>query len=68
MNKYTLPPEWAEQSAIRLTWPHAGTDWREYLDEICSTYVEMADAITRHEHLIVVTPEPESVKVRLKND
>lgn len=66
MNKYTLPPEWAEQSAIQLTWPHAGTDWREYLDEICSTYVEMADAITRHEHLIVVTPEPESVKVQLK--
>ena len=66
MNKYTLPPEWAEQSAIQLTWPHAGTDWREYLDEICSTYVEMADAITRHEHLIVVTPDPESVKVQLK--
>ena len=64
-NKYILPPEWAEQSAIQLTWPHAATDWREYLNEICTVYVEMADAITRHERLIVVTPDPDSVRAQL---
>ncbi len=60
-NKYILPPEWAVQSAIQLTWPHAGTDWLPYLDDICAVYVEMADIITRYEKLIVVTPEPENV-------
>lgn len=64
--KYTMPPEWARQSAVQLTWPHEGTDWREYLPEINATYVEMADAITRHEGLLVVTPEPEHVAALLK--
>lgn len=61
-----MPPEWARQSAVQLTWPHEGTDWREYLPEINATYVEMADAITRHEGLLVVTPEPEHVAALLK--
>lgn len=56
-----MPPEWAVQSAIQLTWPHAGTDWQPYLDDICAVYVEMADIVTRYEKLIVVTPEPENV-------
>ena len=64
-NHYSLPPEWAWQSAMQLTWPHGDTDWREYLDDICATYVEMADAITRHQRLIVVTPEPAEVKAQL---
>lgn len=64
--KYTMPAEWACQSAIQLTWPHAATDWNEYLDDICATYVEMADAITRNEGLIVVTPEPNTVIAQLK--
>lgn len=66
-SKYILPPEWAEHSAILLTWPHAGTDWREYLEDICNVYVEMADAITRHERLIIVTPEPDKVMGQLKS-
>ena len=65
-NKFTLPPEWAEQEALQLTWPHDATDWRSYLDDICATYVEMADAVTRHERLIIVTPEPDAVEVQLK--
>ena len=65
-SKYTLPPEWSRQSAMQLTWPHGGTDWREYLDDICAVYVEMADAITRHERLLVVTPEPDGVKAQLE--
>ena len=66
-SKYILPPEWAEHSAILLTWPHAGTDWREYLEDICNVYVEMADAITRHERLIIATPEPDKVMGQLKS-
>jgi len=26
-----LPAEWAPQSAVQLTWPHADTDWRDLL-------------------------------------
>lgn len=29
-----LPAEWALQSGIQLTWPHAGTDWTYMLDEV----------------------------------
>lgn len=64
-NNAILLPEWANQSAIQLTWPHEGTDWREYLDDICATYAEMANAITRYEKLLVVAPEPELVKKEL---
>ncbi len=62
MDKLYLPAEWEKQSAIQLTWPHKKTDWQEYLDDICNTYAEMADAITRHEKLIVVSPEPDGVR------
>ncbi len=65
MNKLYLPAEWEKQSAIQLTWPHEKTDWQEYLDDIFNTYAEMADAITRHENLIVVSPEPDVVRAYL---
>ena len=29
-----LPAEWAPQSGIQLTWPHAGTDWAHMLTEV----------------------------------
>ena len=57
-----LPAEWAVQSGVQLTWPHAGTDWAPYLDEITETYLQLADAITRHEALLVVSPEVEHVR------
>lgn len=62
MNKLYIPAEWEKQKAIQLTWPHEDTDWKEYLNEIYATYVEMADAITRHEKLIVVTPHVDEVR------
>lgn len=64
-NNIILPAEWAEQSAIQLTWPHEGTDWKDYLEDINSVYLDMADAITRHEKLIVVTPDADKVKALL---
>ena len=62
MKKLYIPAEWEKQSAIQLTWPHRDTDWNWYLDEIYDTYVEMADAITRHEKLVVVSPHTDEVK------
>ena len=63
--KSFFPAEWHPQSAIQLTWPHEATDWNGYLDDICKTYVEMADAITQHERLVVVSPSTDDVKAQL---
>ena len=54
---FVLPAEWEPQSAIMLTWPHAGTDWKPYLTEITNTYIELAKIITRYEQLLVATPD-----------
>ena len=62
---FIMPAEWEHQWGIQLTWPHAETDWNYCLDDICRTYVEMADVITRHEHLLVVTPDIEFVNQQL---
>lgn len=56
--KYCLPAEWEPQSLVMLTWPHQATDWAPYLKDITETYVEMADAITRREPLVIATPHP----------
>ena len=62
-----LPPEWAEQDAILMSWPHEGTDWNYMLHEVCLCYHDIAQAITADENLIIVTPEPEAVKEQLSD-
>lgn len=64
---YTLPAEWYEQSAIQLTWPHGDTDWLPYLDDITNTFVQMAQVITLHEKLLVVSPNTSKVRTLLEN-
>lgn len=59
---YRLPAEWEAQSTIQLTWPHAATDWNYCLDDITRTYVELADAITRDESLLIVAPDTENIR------
>lgn len=61
-----LPAEWAPQSGVWLTWPHAGTDWAPMLAEVDRCYVEMAFHIVQAETLIVVTPEPQRVERLLR--
>lgn len=63
--RFRIPAEWEPQSMVMLTWPHADSDWLPYLSEITSTYLEMADAITRYEDLLVVTPHPVEVGAML---
>ena len=60
--KRTLAPEWAVQSGVQLTWPHAQTDWAYMLDEVTACYVRLAYEIARRETLLVVTPHVEEVK------
>lgn len=60
-----LPAEWALQSGIQLTWPHADTDWAYMLSEVQECFVNIASEIARREILLIVTPEPEEVKNRI---
>ena len=49
-----LPPEWAEQSGIMVTWPHDRGDWGDNIASVEKTLVEMVAAIVRHEACLVV--------------
>lgn len=36
-----------------LTWPHAGTDWQDILDEVEPVFLDIAKAVLRFENLLV---------------
>ncbi len=61
-----LPAEWAPQSGVQLTWPHAGTDWAPILPQVTNCYIRMALEIALREALIIVTPEPDAVQQLLR--
>lgn len=60
-----LPPEWAKQQFIQLTWPHKDTDWAGMLDEVENCFTEIALAVTQFENLLIVCPDVEAVKKRI---
>lgn len=60
--RITLSAEWEEQEFVQLTWPHEETDWAPMLPEITATYIEMAQAISEREKLLIVAPDVEKVK------
>ena len=68
INSLRLPAEWEPQSGIQLTWPHANTDWKPYLEDITKVFVNMAKVITNEELLTVVTPETETVRKQLSKE
>ncbi|WP_308318758.1 agmatine deiminase family protein [Marinobacter sp. F4206] len=52
-SRRVLPAEWAPQSAIMLTWPHAGTDWAKVLDQVEPVFTDIAKTVLRFEHLLI---------------
>ena len=62
MNNYILPAEWYTQSCVQLTWPHEDTDWRDYLDDITETFVQIAKAVAHYEPLVIAAKYPERVR------
>lgn len=60
-----LPSEWFPQSGIQLTWPHADTDWAYMLNEVDACFVQIAEEIAKREKLLIVSPQPEQVKILL---
>ncbi|ORJ57085.1 agmatine deiminase family protein [Geothermobacter hydrogeniphilus] len=62
-----LPAEWEPQDGILIAWPHAATDWAETLDEVLPVYLQLAEAVSDREKLLIVTPDPDSVRRQLDN-
>ena len=61
MSRTVFPAEWYPQSGVQLTWPHAGTDWFDMLDEVTACYVAIAKEILKREKLLVVCPNEDDV-------
>lgn len=49
-----IAPEWQQQDAVIIVWPHRHSDWRDCLDAIEKTHLELARHIGRHQRLILV--------------
>ena len=56
---YTLPPEWAPQSGVMLTWPHQYDEWAPFLAEIDPVFVEMTHAIVAREKCLITCYDAE---------
>ena len=61
-----FPAEWHPQSAVQLTWPHAGTDWAPALDEVIPCFAAIAKEIAEREKLLIVCPNPKDARRQLK--
>lgn len=48
-----LPPEWAAQHCVLLTWPHDQGDWGDELGAVEQTFITMARAIARYQPLVI---------------
>jgi len=61
-----LPAEWEQQDGILLAWPHAASDWAPVLPEVRSVYVDLINAITRFELVLLATPDPQEAQTWLQ--
>ena len=64
---YTLPPEWATQDAVMLTWPHTQTDWQQNLIAVETVFFQLAETILRYQALVIICHEP-ALELRLQQE
>lgn len=62
MNKRFLPAEWYPQSLVQITWPHQETDWKRYLADADSCFLNIASEIVKREWLLIVAKDVDRVK------
>ena len=48
-----LPPEWAPQSGVMLTWPHEKSDWAPILDRVEPVFTDIARQVARFEKVLI---------------
>lgn len=61
-----LPAEWEAQSAVQLTFPHAGTDWADILPEVLPCFLQIAQTISRYQRVLIVCDNPSELGQTLK--
>ncbi len=49
-----LPPEWAPQSGVMLTWPHVRSDWAPILEQVEPVFAEIVRQAARFEKALIV--------------
>lgn len=64
-HNFRLPAEWEKQDAVLLAWPHEKTDWAGILAQVEQVYLDITRQIIRFEPVIIVTPAPDIVRVKL---
>lgn len=62
-----LIAEFEKQSFTQIIFPHAKSDWVEYLEEAQDTFVNIIKAITKYQECLVVCDSVEDVKSRFKD-
>ncbi len=53
MPNYYLPPEWATQSAVMLTWPRPQGTWAAHFAAVEATYLNLTMAIAAQQRVII---------------
>ncbi|WP_455211491.1 agmatine deiminase family protein [Kaarinaea lacus] len=66
MNNRWFPPEWHEQSAVMLTWPHEHSDWAAILHQVEPVFTEISYYASLHEQLIIVACNQDH-RVKIQN-
>jgi agmatine/peptidylarginine deiminase len=59
-----LIAEFEEQSFTQIIFPHAKSDWAEYLEEAQNTFINIINAIIKYQKCLVVCDNIESIKKR----
>lgn len=59
-----LIAEFEEQSFTQIIFPHAKSDWIDYLEEAQETFINIINEITKYQECLVVCDDVESVKSR----
>lgn len=67
MGQRIFPAEWARQSGVAFTFPHANSDWGPYLEIVIPTFVEIITLVSRYEKVLVVCQDAELVSTLLKD-
>lgn len=61
---FRLLPEWAEQDAVMLTWPHQATDWCDNLSAVEPVYVQLCQHICHVQQLVIIAHD-EALKAHI---
>lgn len=66
MIRTVLPPEWAPQSAIQLTWPRPDGDFADWFNAVEDNFIRLAVAISRRQTVLIGTEaDPAELKAGL---